>query len=285
MNKVLNKIIPGKKKIGLALGSGGARGLAHIGVLKCLIEHNIPIHMISGSSIGAWIGAMYALDMDLDYIADIVEETRKKGLSLMFEPTMKGGFVKGTKIEKVLNASLRDSDFSEVKIPLSIVATELLSGREICFTKGNLAEAVRASISVPSIFLPFEKDDLLLVDGGVSNPVPVETVREMGADIVIAVNLDNFRLEGIFDRENSDSVTKISQRSIKLLRHYLAQKCTQTADFIIEPPNSYDELSKWRNLIFKEGIAEQHIELGYYATLQQMKKIQERLKIHIPPEK
>ncbi|MBN2652474.1 MAG: patatin-like phospholipase family protein [Spirochaetales bacterium] len=279
MDNVLKKFGLKRNTVGLALGSGGARGLAHIGVLKCLIDNNIPIDYISGASIGAWIGAMYALDTDLYKIAETIEETRKKGLSLMFDPSLKGGFVKGEKISEVIKESLRGSYFEETVIPLRIISTELVSGKEICFSSGLIEKAVRASISVPSIFLPYKMGEMLLVDGGVSNPVPVSTVKEMGADIVIAVNLDNFRRDGLFDKEDSESVTKVTQRSIKLLRHYLAEKCSQAADFIIEPKNSHDDLSKWRNLIFKDGIAEQNIELGYIAAMEILPQIKERLKM------
>ena len=110
-----------------------------------------------------------------------------------------------------------------------------------------------------------EYEGLSLVDGGVCNPVPVDIVRQMGADIVIAVNLDNYRLEGIFDPEHVDSLSKVTGRSIDLLRHYLSQALIVGADILIQPANAGDELSKWKNY-FTEDIGARHVELGREAA-------------------
>lgn len=281
MDLVLKKRNKNRKTIGLALGSGGARGLAHIGVLKCLIDNNIPIDYIAGTSIGAWIGAMYALDKDLDKIISTIENTRKQGLKLLLDPSIsvKGGLVKGNRLIEVVGHSLRDSYFKETKIPLSIVATELISGESVVFNSGLIQDAIRASMSVPSVFIPYTIGKMSFVDGGISNPVPVSVLKTMKADITIAVNLDNFRRDHLFNTEDVESLTKIPQRSVRLLRHYLAQKCCENADFVIEPNNSQDELSKWRNLILKEGISEQSIKLGYEASLEIIPKIKEQLNI------
>ncbi len=180
-----------RKKIGLALGSGSSRGLAHIGVLNALDENDIPVDFISGASIGALIGVMYAFDK----LKDWEDYARKINWKEMFTMADLGfsmrGLFDGQKIYDHIIKLLGDKKIEEARIPFRCVATDILTGEEIRFKKGNVADAIRASISIPGIFTPFKKDDRYLVDGGIVNPVPVNILRKMGADFVIAVDLNH----------------------------------------------------------------------------------------------
>jgi NTE family protein len=179
-----------RPKIGLVLGSGGANGLAHIGVLRVLEENNIPINYIVGCSIGAIVGACYALNPD-------IKEEEKKVLSLTKRDLIKlidlnfrrRGLIQGNKIRNFIENLVKDKSFSDTKIPLKILATDLKSGKEIIINKGKLVDAIMASISIPGVFPPVKLKKMLLVDGGLINPTPTNIIKRMGADIVIGVDL------------------------------------------------------------------------------------------------
>ncbi len=224
-----------RKKIGLALGSGGIRGLAHIGVIKKLIEHNIPIDYIAGSSIGAWVGVHYALFQDIEKLETYTIGRNKEKFFSMVEPTASGGLIKGEKTEKLLAEWLQNATFSDTKILASTVATDLISGQPFIFSKGPLARAVRASISVPTIFAPIQIKNTLLIDGGVSNPVPDDVVKNMGADIVISVNLDNWIKNEPFPKKYHERLPNIAARSLNVLRYTLARRSMTCSDIIVEP--------------------------------------------------
>jgi len=192
-NKKINMFT--NKKIGLALGSGGARGLAHIGVIKVLEEKGIKIDYIAGTSIGALIGALYCQTKNIQSVEDFALSMDWKMLAeVLFDFSFKGGMISGEKVEKMLRHQLDNISFADLKIPLNIVCADLRTGEKLVCDSGDVSQAVRASISVPIIFKPFQKDDALLIDGGLVEPVPVQTVRKMGADYVIAVNLDAYHL-------------------------------------------------------------------------------------------
>ena len=179
-----------RPKIGLTLGSGGARGIAHIGVLKVLEKYNIPIDYIAGASSGAFAGAYYSLNDEIEGFEKIcLSLTKKKVLSFIDPINPKKALIAGNKIKQEIRRILENKDFNDLKIPLTIVATNLENGQEVRIKKGNLADAVRASIGIPGIFYPARLDDKWLVDGGLINATPVDVAREMGADIVIAVDL------------------------------------------------------------------------------------------------
>jgi NTE family protein len=178
------------KKVGLALGGGAARGLAHIGVLGVLEKEGIPVDLIAGTSAGAAIGALYAQGRSAAKIKELALNTGwKRMVSLIDLALPRSGFIEGTRIKNLLKSIIGDIDFSQLKIPLSCVATDIHSGEEVVISDGPVLEGVRASISVPVIFTAVKWRNRYLVDGGLVNPVPVGTVRNMGADLVIAVNV------------------------------------------------------------------------------------------------
>jgi len=181
-----------KYKIGLALGSGAARGLAHIGVLKALVEENIFIGMIAGSSMGALVGACYARKAKIADLEEIVLKTDWKQLARLADPNLAllfKGVIHGKKVKELLKTLLGDIEFKDLKIPLAVVATDVNTGEEVIIKEGSVVEAVRASISIPAIFMPVKFKHKFLMDGGVVNPVPVSVVRDMGATLVIACNV------------------------------------------------------------------------------------------------
>lgn len=179
-----------RKKVGLALGSGAARGLAHIGVIKVLKENNIKIDYIAGTSAGAIVGAYYALYENVDELDKKMKSFTRKDLWKLADFTApKKGIIKGEKAKAFFEGFYNKKCFNETKIHLRIIAADLYSGEECVISSGMIVDAVRASISVPGIFTPVELNGKTLVDGGIVNSTPIDTVKEMGAEIVIAVDL------------------------------------------------------------------------------------------------
>ena len=180
----------GNKKVGLVLGSGSAKGLSHIGVLKFIEEMDIEIDYIAGSSIGAMIGGAYAAGISVNEIEDIAIKTDLASSVKYFIPTIsKSGLITGTKVKEFLKDIVGDIEIENLEIPFAATATDIFTGQEIDFNKGNLVEAIRASISVPIIFQPVIYNNQILVDGGLANPLPINVACKMGADFIIAVNI------------------------------------------------------------------------------------------------
>ncbi len=177
-----------RKRIGLVLGSGSARGWAHIGVIRALAEAHVRPDIVCGCSIGALVGALYA-DGKLDWLETWVRALDWKGVVRLMDPGWRGGLLGGGRLLELLQAQFGDRKFSGLELPFGAVATDLATGHEVWLREGNLAEAVRASFAAPGLFTPVRREGTFLVDGGVVNPVPVSLARAMGAEIVIAVDL------------------------------------------------------------------------------------------------
>lgn len=177
-------------KIGLALGAGAARGWGHIGVIKGLEALGIKPDIVCGASAGALVGAAYASG-HVDALERWLRKLRRIDVFRLMDAKFSGGgFIHGRKLAKVLGGPLEDVNIEDLPIPFAAVATELDTGRERWLREGPVIDAVRASIAVPGLFSPVRHDDMWLVDGGLVNPVPVSICRAMGADIVIAVNVN-----------------------------------------------------------------------------------------------
>lgn len=250
-----------KKKLGLALGSGGPKGFVHVGVIKELVLNKIPIDFIAGTSIGAWVGAHYSLFQDVGLLEEYTLGKRKEKAWALFDPTFKGGFVKGEKVAKFLKEWLNDSKFKDTKIPFRVVATDILSGKPKVFSRGEIVPAVQGSMAIPALFKPVQIGKKYYVDGGLSNPVPDDVVHEMGADIVLSVNLDNCLNKKIFTVKNLTSMTAISRRSFDIIRHYLADYTLQDSDFVIRPAVPYFEPTLWKRY-FTGKVGEDLVKLG-----------------------
>ena len=177
-----------KKKTGIAFGGGATRGLAHIGVIKVLEEHGLKFDLVAGNSAGSIIGALYAAGFgwqDMYEIAKQISPGDILGLNLKRQ-----GLFKSDKLEALLQQHLDDARIEDLDIPFCCVAVNLYNGELVELSSGPLVRAVRASCSVPGVFSPTPIDDMLLVDGGVKNSVPGDVVKRMGADFIMAVNLN-----------------------------------------------------------------------------------------------
>ena len=177
-------------RVGLALGSGSARGWAHIGVLQVLRDEGVPLDLVCGSSIGALVGAAYA-GGELDRFGDWVQSLGLREVFGFMDFNLAGGMLKGEKLIAFWRRNFADFDIESSPLPFGAVATDLHSGAEVWLREGSIADAVRASIALPGLFTPvLQADGRLLVDGGLVNPVPTTLARAMGADIVIGVDLN-----------------------------------------------------------------------------------------------
>ena len=187
-----------RPRIGLALGSGSARGWSHIGVIRVLERAGISPDIVCGTSIGALVGAAYAAG-ELDRLEPWVKGLTWTGMLSMLDFKMGSGLIEGSKLIEFFRSHFKDEGIAHLNKPFAGVATELYTGREVWLREGSVIEAVRASMAMPGLFTPVQQDGRLLVDGGLVNPVPVSLCRAMGADIVIAVDL-NWDLMGRHNR-------------------------------------------------------------------------------------
>jgi len=191
-----------RKKIGLALGSGSARGNAHIGVLRALEAEGIPIDYIAGTSIGALVGAIYAMG-DLDTLEDFMRGLDWKRVLSYFDLVFpRSGLLDGERINELVSKYVSAQTLEDARIPFCAIAAELGTGYEVRIRSGSVVDAVRASLSLPGILTPFCRDGKYFVDGGLVNPVPVDAVREMGADYVIAVDLSRDAVAPVWENGN-----------------------------------------------------------------------------------
>lgn len=264
------------KKVGVAFSTGGVKGLAHVGVLKVLLKHNIPIDMVSGSSIGAWVAAHWALMGDIDLLEQHTVYSKREKFSTFLEPSFNGGIIKGTRLKKLLHHWLNNSSFKDTHIPLGIHTTDLISGKPVIFKKGEIIPPLLGSMAVPTLFAPVQYKNYLLCDGGLTDPVPDDIVRKMGADIVISVNLDTTKKTNSFS-ENDLSLTKVATRSLDIMRYYLAESSLNTTDVLIEPVIPNIEFNSWRRY-FTENIGEHIMKMGERAAEKKIPEIKKILK-------
>ncbi|MFC0524024.1 patatin-like phospholipase family protein [Pontibacillus salicampi] len=246
-----------RPKVGLALGSGGARGLAHLGVLKTLQEANIPIDMVAGSSIGALVGSFYCSGQDIEHMYKLAKTFKRKFYVDFTVPKM--GFIQGNRVKEFVSLFTYRKNIEDLDTPLSIIATDLYNGEKVIFTSGSVADAVRASISIPGIFVPEKVGNRLLIDGGVIDRVPVSVVRGMGADIVIAVDCAHF--------DASNDVTSIYDviiQSIDIMQHEFIKRVKLDADIMLRPSVAQYSSRAYTNMevIIREGELEAKAHLG-----------------------
>ena len=223
-----------RKKVGLALGGGAARGLAHIGVLEVLVKEGIPIDLIAGTSMGAIIGGMYARTKDVKPMRPLAIAFGMRKMRFFSDFTIpKTGIIKGKRIEEELRKVIGShTEFKDLQIPLSCVAVDIDNGEEVVITEGKVWEAVRASSSIPVIFAVKEWHGRNLVDGGLMNPVPTQTVKDMGADFVISVNVLPYK--AISDKREP-SIFSIMMKAFYILDAKFIEDSLAHADAVIEP--------------------------------------------------
>jgi NTE family protein len=223
---------PKPAKIAVVLGAGAAKGFAHIGVLKILESNKIPVHMIVGTSAGSFVGSLYAYGFNAFELQKISFSLQKDDIVDLTLPD--NGFIKGEKIEAYINYMLRNTPIEKLRIPFYAVATDIQSGREVVFGSGNTGTAVRASCSIPGIFMPPVISGRMYVDGGVVSPVAVDAARKMGADIVIAVDISS----DVGSPLPNGTIETILQ-SINIMNSKLSAIQLAKADVVIKPKVGY----------------------------------------------
>ncbi len=215
--------------VALALGSGGDRGFAHIGVIKVLEENGIKVDIVLGTSAGSVVGALYAGGYNGDALEKLaLEMDREKLKDFDFS---RRGYVRGEQLQDFINQSLNNRSIEQLDKPFVAIATQLGSGKTVAFNRGNVGMAVRASSSIPGVFYPVMIDGLEYVDGDLKKPVPVTVAREMGADFIIAVDIsqqpkDTLPLNDIID---------ILKQSLRIMRQSILSQELASAQIVIRP--------------------------------------------------
>jgi NTE family protein len=219
---------PKPAKVALVLGAGASKGFAHIGVIKVLEANKIPVHMIVGTSAGSFVGALYAYGFNAFELQKLSFAIEKNDIIDLTVPDR--GFLKGEKIEGYINKVLRETPMEKLRIPFYAVAADLQDGREMVFGSGNTGTAVRASCSIPGIFIPPVISGRMYVDGGVVSPVAVDAARRLGADFVIAVDLAS-------DADSSlpNGTIEVILQSITIMYSRLSIPQLAKADIVISP--------------------------------------------------
>lgn len=215
-------------RIGLALGGGAAKGFAHIGVIKVLEAHGLKPDVVAGTSAGSVVGALYASGMDpfeLQQQAFGLDEDRIRDVRLF-----SGGVLQGRKLQDYVNELVGNRPLDRMRIPFAAVATRLETGERTVFVRGNTGQAVRASSSIPGVFEPVPIAGKHYVDGGVTSPVPVDAAREMGADVVVAVDISN-RATG----STPTHLLGIVNQSIAIMGNKLGEQELARADVVVRP--------------------------------------------------
>jgi len=219
---------PKPAKIAVVLGAGSSKGFAHIGVIKILESNKIPIHMIVGTSVGSVVGGLYAYGLDAFQLQKFSFSIEKADIVDLIIP--ENGFIKGEKLEDLVNKTLKNTPIEKLKTPFYAVATEIQSGQEVAFGSGNTGMAVRASCSIPGVFRPVKIGDRMYVDGGVVSPVAVDVARRFGADVVIAVDIST-GAERTFPENTIETILQ----SFNIMYSKLASIQLYNADVVIKP--------------------------------------------------
>ncbi len=254
-----------KVKIGLALGGGGARGIGHIGALKAFEELGVKFDYIAGTSAGSVVGGLYAFGKSASEIEALAKSLKRKDITKNFIPFLKPA--KTERLEDLLNAAFGDlTVFSEMKIPLSVVCTDLKTGKEVDFDYGNVSKVISGSCAVPGIFSPVVYENMHLVDGGLRNNVPADVVKNMGANVVFAVDVNHLRGTGT----HSLSTISVLSSTIGIMMQAKVDNAMQCADMVFEPA-----LETFSPLKF-DGV-DQMIQIGYDTVMANKDKIQKML--------
>lgn len=253
------------KKIGLALSGGSAFGYAHIGVLQAFEENNIPISCIAGTSAGSMVAACYAFGVPISIIKHETKNLSWYDLSKFSYSRM--GLINSEKIGLLIEDIVGDQKIENSKIPLAIVATNLIDGCPVVFKNGSLTAAVRASVSIPGIFEPYEKDGMQLIDGGMSVNLPVEYLKDLGAEFMIGVNLSRYRLN-----KKATNIIDVMMNTLNLMIKNQTNQSAVNLDVSIDPhleDYSSADLNKMSEII----------DAGYKAAILAMPEIKNKLNL------
>jgi NTE family protein len=226
-------------RVGLALSGGAARGIAHIGVLQYLEERGVKPCCIAGTSAGSIVGAFYCAGNSIDDLKKIIKKMSWKDLVKITIP--RKGLIDSSRLLRVIKEQLGDTTFEELKIPLFINAVDLISGEEVVFKKGSVAEAVQASCAIPGIFTPVKLGQHLLVDGGLIDNVPVALIDKRNIDYIIAVNVGAQKPL----KKEPDNIFEVLIQSFDIIRRQRDMPAYKSADKLIEP--DLGDFSFWDN--------------------------------------
>lgn len=225
-------------RLGIAFGAGAARGWAHIGVLKVLEDAGIHIDMISGASMGALVGGIYAATGSVDELKkNTIDQfsTRRDVKKKIFDYTFPiQGFLKGGKAAGLVRAAVKKADFQDLMIPAYIVGVDIMKGKEVVFETGDVTDAIRSSISIPAVFSPFKHKGRWMVDGGLLNPVPVDVLLRNGADMVIAVCIEP-RNGGPGEESRKPGIKEMVSRTISIVHGRATGDFAKNADIVLYP--------------------------------------------------
>jgi NTE family protein len=274
-------MIKKQKTVGLALGGGGARGCAHIGVIKALQEADIPVSFVAGTSIGAFIGGILTAG-DMKELEDFLVKIKWNDVIKYLDPVLfKNGLFDGKRFIKLIEKLIPKTDLKYAHIPYIAVATNLLTGKETHMKTGNIAQAIRASVSIPGIFTPAKKGNQYFIDGGVVNPLPINIVRNMGADIVIAVDLNHSFIREKLGKKRTykskfvkwitpkwPTMIDVIENSVFIMQDEVTQKnlIKHKPDILLQPMLGSSSLFDFHH-------AKKLINIGYKATKKQIPKI------------
>jgi len=256
-------------RIAVVLGGGGSKGFAHIGVLKVLEAQKIPVNMVVGTSAGSIVGSLYASGKSAFELQGIALKMDSDNVIDYDWKIWSGGLIIGDKLENFINANVNNTPIEKLKIPFYAVATDIATGEEIVFARGNTGMAVRASCSVPAVFQPYKIGQTTYVDGGVVSPVAVDVARRYGADIVIAVDIS-----GGLNRTVPDGMIASVKKSVDIMYSRIAEYQIKNADVVIRPDMrkiGSTDMEKFNEAIF-EG------EKAATQKLPELQKIMEKLK-------
>lgn len=267
-----------RKRIGIALGAGGARGWAHLGVLKALEERGIPIDMMAGCSIGAFVAALYgktgsakeAIELALSYFST----TRQVRKNIYDYTLLGGGVLKGNRILSVLEDMLGGADFLDLSIPLSIITVDMVTGQEVIIERGSVSKAVRASISSPGMFNPFNMNGQWLTDGALLNPLPVDVLVNKGADSVLASVVERHTRER-WTGNRRPSILGVLARSFSIMFSHAARESINKADIVVYPDV---EGYRWGDF----HLGKELIRRGEEACLKKIEEIEKLISGELP---
>jgi len=246
-----------KLTVGVALGSGGAKGFAHIGVLKALRECSIPVDVVAGTSMGSLVGAFYATGMDPPFMERLAYTLRWRHWVDVTVPRV--GLIAGEKLHEMVKLLTRSLDISQSPLPYAAVATELVSKRTHTFTSGLFADAVRASTAIPGVFVPFTMGNYIFVDGGVMEPVPVLAARQLGAQRVIGVDVSSTGRG-----EPPTNIMEVILHSLAIMQEHV--RVEHQPDIMIVPNLTEVGTSQFHK-------AREAVAAGYQATMEHMDEI------------
>ena len=235
-------------RVGIALGGGGARGFAEIGVLRVLEQERIPVAAVAGTSVGALVGALYADTgrvLDAEFHAVALQEADVFDYAL--SSVLSGGLIKGDALEEFLRTRLRHQAIEQLALPFAAVAVDLRTGQPMIFTQGPVVRAVHASAAIPGVFVPVTIDGKTYVDGGVVDPVPADAARRLGAEVVIAV-----AIPPDMPQDTPTNPVVIAYRAVTIMASLIGDLRSHEADVVIRPDvgnAAFDDFSQKKRLI------------------------------------